>query len=531
MKKKYKIFLFSSFLLVFFLSSYELFASENKKKLPVISNSDACMNYYNKVSTSTNPRATGMYAYYTFQDLGFALKKSIIDKNNYKRGFSRDDDGYLIVGNIYRRGVADKIKIGDSIVSIDGVDIKDKDGNEFYDFLNNEDRGDMTVVLRSKEGDDYTTKLKNDFSFFTVSDYKLRDLFINEIDIKKNIFTISIDQGFRYWWKHKNNTAKNTNHILYELALGNLIFEEFADDWYAYNCYPNEEDFNYSQLLNPSSYRVENLNKADKSLEEVSYQITPYSKLKGIDNPMNAIAVEVNKKSVLEIRNQFNLRSFPFDKQKLIFELSDKNYNNDVRNINLLKSSYIVLENFMKIDDISGWNKKNYDVNYTAINKPAMKKTDYAQGIKIEIEIERKYGYYIFKVIFPIILILLICWSSVWINPKELESRLTITIVCLLSLIAYNFVIDSELPKLEYLTVLDWIILISYVYATIPNILSVYSFKISSTNKPLCEKVESLAREFGVASYVGLVILIIMLNANLNPENSGSLISWMAMTN
>ena len=54
MKKKYKIFLFSSFLLVFFLNSHELFASENKKKLPVISNSDACMNYYNKVSTSTN---------------------------------------------------------------------------------------------------------------------------------------------------------------------------------------------------------------------------------------------------------------------------------------------------------------------------------------------------------------------------------------------------------------------------------------------------------------------------------------------
>ena len=43
----------------------------------------------------------------------------------------------------------------------------------------------MTVVFRSKEGDDYTTKLKNEFSFFTVSDYKLRDLFINEIDIKK----------------------------------------------------------------------------------------------------------------------------------------------------------------------------------------------------------------------------------------------------------------------------------------------------------------------------------------------------------
>ena len=155
---------------------------------------------------------------------------------------------------------------------------------------------------------------------------------------------------------------------------------------------------------------------------------------------------------------------------------------------------------------------------------------EYANGFSLKIELERKFGYYIFKVIFPIILILLICWASVWIDPKELESRLTITIVCLLSLIAYNFVIDSELPKLEYLTVLDWIILISYIYATIPNILSVYSFRISSTNKVLCEKVESLAREFGIISYIGLVILIIALNANLNPENSGSLISWMTLS-
>ena len=159
-----------------------------------------------------------------------------------------------------------------------------------------------------------------------------------------------------------------------------------------------------------------------------------------------------------------------------------------------------------------------------------MMEGEYAQGIKLTLELERKFGYYIFKVIFPIILILLICWSSVWINPKELESRLTITIVCLLSLIAYNFVIDSELPKLEYLTVLDWIILISYIYATLPNILSVYSFRISSTNQALCQKVEGIAREFGIISYIGLVILIIALNANLHPENSGSLISWMAVT-
>jgi hypothetical protein len=146
----------------------------------------------------------------------------------------------------------------------------------------------------------------------------------------------------------------------------------------------------------------------------------------------------------------------------------------------------------------------------------------------VELVIERKPGYYIFKVIFPILLILLICWSVVWVDPKELEARLTITIVCLLSLIAYNFVIDSELPKLEYLTVLDWVILISYIYATIPNLLSIISFRLLKTNLPLGNKIEKLSKKYGLSSYVFLIFFIVLLNANTNIEHSSSLLSWMA---
>ena len=122
----------------------------------------------------------------------------------------------------------------------------------------------------------------------------------------------------------------------------------------------------------------------------------------------------------------------------------------------------------------------------------------------------------------------MVCWSVVWVDPKELEARLTITIVCLLSLIAYNFVIDSELPKLEYLTVLDWIILVSYVYATIPNFLSVISFRLQKTNLNLSNKLELLSRKYGLSSYILSILFIIWLNALSNPSNSSSLISWMA---
>ncbi len=526
MKKKYSFLFFFNTLILIFLSNYKLNANE----LRHMSQREACQAYYNKVATSTNPRATGSYFSYSFKDYGFDLKKGLVNKDELKKGYIRDDNGYFIVGNIYNNNVSKKINIGDTILSIDGIDFKNKEAREFYSASSNKNYGDISKILFKSDKGEYEVDIETSNSTFTEVDYRLADLNINEIDIKNNDYSISINQGFRHWWANKNNLNEETPHILYELAIGNILFEEKEGQWFPYVCTPDDDDFAYSQLLDPSTYSVENLKISDKSLSNRKNVITPYSTLKGVDDSGNALAVEIKKTNVYEIRNQFNLRSFPFDKQKLIYELIDAEYNNDVRNLRVAKSSYAVLENFMQKDDIPGWQKKDYDFVYTSVNKPGMMKTDFAQGLKLEIELERKFGYYIFKVIFPIILILLICWASVWIDPKELESRLTITIVCLLSLIAYNFVIDSELPKLEYLTVLDWIILVSYIYATIPNILSVYSFRINTTNKVLCAKVESLAREFGLASYIGLIVLIIMLNANLNPENSGSLISWMAVT-
>ena len=123
----------------------------------------------------------------------------------------------------------------------------------------------------------------------------------------------------------------------------------------------------------------------------------------------------------------------------------------------------------------------------------------------------------------------MICWSSCWIHPREIESRLTITIVCLLSLIAYNFVIDSDMPKLEYLTIMDYIILISYVYAAIPNFLSIYSFQMYKKNKKLADKYELVEKKYGMTSYLLIIIMIIIFNVNTSPEYTNSMFSWAAM--
>ena len=81
------------------------------------------------------------------------------------------------------------------------------------------------------------------------------------------------------------------------------------------------------------------------------------------------------------------------------------------------------------------------------------------QGFILTLKAERISSYYIFKVMLPILFILVISWSVFWVRGSELESKVNVTIVCLLALIAYNFIIDGDLPKLDYLTFLDFLFL------------------------------------------------------------------------
>ena len=177
---------------------------------------------------------------------------------------------------------------------------------------------------------------------------------------------------------------------------------------------------------------------------------------------------------------------------------------------------------------IPGWNV--IDVKFNVSNNFDFEGIVFNQA-SIILDIERQSFYYIFKIILPIILILLICWSSVWLNPKEVESKLTITIVCLLSLIAYNFVIDNELPKLEYLTIMDWIILASYLFAAAPNMLAIISFQVSqkNKNKKLSKKIDFFSKRFGITSYVVLILFIIIINVSTVPENTINALSWAKM--
>jgi len=82
-------------------------------------------------------------------------------------------------------------------------------------------------------------------------------------------------------------------------------------------------------------------------------------------------------------------------------------------------------------------------------------------GYAFEFTASRNVEHYILKVILPLVLIVIMSWAVFWIDQINASSQISIAVTSMLTLIAYRFAIDSQLPRLPYMTRLDAFILTS----------------------------------------------------------------------
>jgi len=342
---------------------------------------------------------------------------------------------------------------------------------------------------------------------------------ISTIDVKDNTF--EADLIISVSWKIKN---------LYPLSKEHMILNKGKFEyWY---CIFTPEEFEKMQIGEVFFETINSLKQNENLIkDEYKFDISNYLYDSGMysvtdfkDKNKDFIEITHIKKGNFTFSNDYNLKAFPFDRQLLKIKIADPSRGKN--SLKLLADNYTKngLENFRLNGKILEWKIVDSYANHYDEENPIDGSA--SSGLELIFEIERNFQYYIFKIICPIILILLVCWSVFWIHPRELESKLTITIVCLLSLIAYNFVIDKDLPKLSYLTILDYIVLLSYVFATIPNFISIYSFEKHRVKKTIWKIVDKKSRVYGPSIYLILVLFIIFINSFKN-ENTSAFLGFL----
>lgn len=77
-------------------------------------------------------------------------------------------------------------------------------------------------------------------------------------------------------------------------------------------------------------------------------------------------------------------------------------------------------------------------------------------GFALHFEAQRYATYYIWQVLFTMVLIVMMSWAAFWVQRDHVGVRIGIATSSMLTMIAHRFILASQLPRLSYMTRMDY---------------------------------------------------------------------------
>ncbi len=151
------------------------------------------------------------------------------------------------------------------------------------------------------------------------------------------------------------------------------------------------------------------------------------------------------------LSSDFNLKRFPFDSQNLkVIVESLAHSEEEVRLILDAKKSGVNADSYVSLSE---WPTIHLE-SISGRSHFAPEDTHYSR-ITWSLITMRNSGFYVWKVLLPLLLISMLSWAVFWIDPKEFSTQVTIAVTNLLTIVAFLFLTNDSLPRVGYLTWLD----------------------------------------------------------------------------
>ncbi|WP_438481733.1 hypothetical protein [Oleiharenicola lentus] len=168
--------------------------------------------------------------------------------------------------------------------------------------------------------------------------------------------------------------------------------------------------------------------------------------------------VEFERQMTAQIATELDLRKLPFDTQTLNIELESFQYlASDVeltlKPEKLRMASRISLPQWLpgKISgEVQPYYREVFQETYSRAN--------------VTIQMKRHVQFYIWQMMVPLGIVLAMAFAVFFLPPKDLSDRMSVIIASLLTVVALSYSLHSGLPKISYLTVIDWFFVLAYVF-------------------------------------------------------------------
>lgn len=168
------------------------------------------------------------------------------------------------------------------------------------------------------------------------------------------------------------------------------------------------------------------------------------------------------------------LQKFPFDRHSMALRIATFGYPKEKLKLEL-DMHFTGVSGLLNIPD---WSVEGIDAE--VVEEPIPEFLAEFSVVKLYIQVSRNSNYYIWKVLFPLALIVIMSFLVFWIDPERFGPQIGLSATSMLTLIAFQFALTTTLPKVGYLTLMDELILGStvlvfgsLVMATITSVLVV----------------------------------------------------------
>lgn len=98
--------------------------------------------------------------------------------------------------------------------------------------------------------------------------------------------------------------------------------------------------------------------------------------------------------------------------------------------------------------------------------------------VRFDMKIARRVGYYLWKVMSVLVMLVVLSWAVFLIDPTDIGNRMAVSITLFLAAVAFAFVTSGLIPRISYLTLLDLYILGCYVLLFLAPVESLLVYRV-----------------------------------------------------
>lgn len=214
--------------------------------------------------------------------------------------------------------------------------------------------------------------------------------------------------------------------------------------------------------------------------------------------------VEFERQMDVRLATDLDLRRLPFDTQRLQLEL--ESFQHQAGEVvftlpaeNLRMAHRISLPQWRPgkvTSEVAPLYSEIYEESYSRAT--------------VTIEVTRRFQFYVWQMIVPLCILIGMAFAVFFLPPSDLADRMNVIIASLLTVVALSYSLHTDLPKIPYLTIIDWLFVLAYVFLGLAMAGMVWIRKLHDRDEPRAVRYDRWLRWVYPVAYLlsaGVVIV------------------------